>query len=178
MNADTVAAANKRGIPFSRVADAGWGRGLGTLIRELGVSQVQGYIFGRPATAEDARGLANTVTVEADGYQCIREPRQRLMRRAIAELDPDLPVQQLGTLEERPDDVDESALVRRCAELIGFEAVRAQQKRAEAKGRFGIGADGRLIGVGFASFTEQTAHGRYPAVRAVSGSAKKTRSRT
>jgi ATP-binding cassette subfamily B protein len=33
VNADTVAAANKRGIPFSRVADAGWGRGLGTLIR-------------------------------------------------------------------------------------------------------------------------------------------------
>jgi EAL domain-containing protein (putative c-di-GMP-specific phosphodiesterase class I) len=57
------------------------------LIRELGVSQVQGYIFGRPAPAEEARLLANTVTVEADGYQCIREPRQRLMRRAIAEID-------------------------------------------------------------------------------------------
>ena len=38
------------------------------LIRELGVSQVQGYIFGRPATAEAARELANSVTVEADGY--------------------------------------------------------------------------------------------------------------
>ena len=25
------------------------------LIRDLGVSQVQGYIFGKPATAEDAR---------------------------------------------------------------------------------------------------------------------------
>ncbi len=57
------------------------------LIRELGVSQVQGYIFGRPAAAQDARQLANSVTVEADGYQCIREPRQRLMRRAIAEID-------------------------------------------------------------------------------------------
>jgi hypothetical protein len=57
------------------------------LIRELGVSQVQGYIFGRPASAEDARALANTVTVEADGYQCIREPRHRLMRRAVAEID-------------------------------------------------------------------------------------------
>ena len=58
------------------------------------------------------------------------------------------------------DTGDYAESVRRCAELIGFEAVRAQQKRAEAKGRFGIGADGRLIGVGFASFTEQTAHGR------------------
>ena len=57
------------------------------LIRELGVSQVQGYIFGRPGTADDARELANLVTVEADGYQCIREPRHRLMRRAVAEID-------------------------------------------------------------------------------------------
>jgi hypothetical protein len=57
------------------------------LIRELGVSQVQGYIFGRPARADEAQRLANSVTVEADGYQCIREPRQRLMRRAIAEID-------------------------------------------------------------------------------------------
>ena len=57
------------------------------LIRELGVSQVQGYIFGKPATAEAARALANTVTVEADGFQCVREPRHRLMRRAIAAID-------------------------------------------------------------------------------------------
>ena len=41
--------------------------------------------------------------------------------------------------------------VRRAVELIGLEAVRARQRRGEA--------DGRLIGVGFASFTEQTAHG-------------------
>src|SRR5207248_5997706 len=53
------------------------------LIRELGVSMVQGYIFGRPGDAASARDLANKVTVEADGYQCIREPRHRLMRRAI-----------------------------------------------------------------------------------------------
>jgi diguanylate cyclase (GGDEF)-like protein len=57
------------------------------LIRELGVSQVQGYIFGRPGSAVDAGALANLVTVEADGYQCIREPRHRLMRRAVAEID-------------------------------------------------------------------------------------------
>jgi len=56
------------------------------LIRELGVSQVQGYIFSRPLPAEEARKFANTVTVEADGFACIREPRQRLMRRAIAEI--------------------------------------------------------------------------------------------
>jgi diguanylate cyclase (GGDEF)-like protein len=54
------------------------------LIRELGVSQVQGYIFGKPMSGEDAREMANSSQVEADGYQCVREPRQRLMRRAIA----------------------------------------------------------------------------------------------
>ena len=54
------------------------------LIRELGVSQVQGYIFGKPMPAEEARKMANSSRVEAEGYQCIREPRQRLMRRAIA----------------------------------------------------------------------------------------------
>jgi EAL domain-containing protein (putative c-di-GMP-specific phosphodiesterase class I) len=57
------------------------------LIRELGVSMVQGYIFGRPGPAETARELANSVTVEAAGFQCSREPRHRLMRRAITSID-------------------------------------------------------------------------------------------
>src|SRR4029079_11925851 len=57
------------------------------LIRDLGVSMVQGYIFGRPSPAETARELANSVTVEADGFACIREPRHRLMRRALTSVD-------------------------------------------------------------------------------------------
>jgi EAL domain-containing protein (putative c-di-GMP-specific phosphodiesterase class I) len=57
------------------------------LIRELGVSQVQGYIFGKPASAQEARVLANSVTVEADGYSRAREPRHRLMRRAVASIE-------------------------------------------------------------------------------------------
>jgi diguanylate cyclase (GGDEF)-like protein len=57
------------------------------LIRELGVSQVQGYIFGRPVPAEQARALAASRSVEADGLQCTREPRQRLMRRALTAID-------------------------------------------------------------------------------------------
>ncbi|MDQ3078080.1 MAG: EAL domain-containing protein [Pseudomonadota bacterium] len=57
------------------------------LIRELGVSQVQGYIFGKPMPAEDARVMAARYTIEADGFQCVREPRHRLMRRAIAAID-------------------------------------------------------------------------------------------
>ena len=57
------------------------------LVRELGVSQIQGYIFGRPGDAESAMVLANSKSVEADGFQCVREPRQRLMRRAMAAID-------------------------------------------------------------------------------------------
>jgi EAL domain-containing protein (putative c-di-GMP-specific phosphodiesterase class I) len=53
------------------------------LMRDLGVSQIQGYIFGRPAAVEEATKLARSRMVEADGHQCIREPRQRLMRRAL-----------------------------------------------------------------------------------------------
>ncbi|HVL34245.1 MAG TPA: xanthine dehydrogenase family protein molybdopterin-binding subunit [Burkholderiales bacterium] len=49
------------------------------------------------------------------------------------------------------DTGDYAESVRRAAQLIDLEAVRARQKRGEP--------DGRLIGVGFASFTEQTAHG-------------------
>jgi diguanylate cyclase (GGDEF)-like protein/PAS domain S-box-containing protein len=57
------------------------------LIRELGVSMVQGYIFGRPSDAQTARTLVERSTVDADGFQCIREPRHRLMRRAITCID-------------------------------------------------------------------------------------------
>jgi hypothetical protein len=48
---------------------------------------VQGYIFGRPTDAETARELAKSSVVDADGYQCIREPRHRLMRRAMTMID-------------------------------------------------------------------------------------------
>lgn len=60
------------------------------LIRELGVSQVQGYIFGKPANAEKAREMANQSSMEADGFACVREPRQSLMRRAVAAIDGEL----------------------------------------------------------------------------------------
>ncbi|HJU19637.1 MAG TPA: xanthine dehydrogenase family protein molybdopterin-binding subunit [Stellaceae bacterium] len=49
------------------------------------------------------------------------------------------------------DNGDYAASVRLCAELLDLPAVRARQSRGEA--------DGRLVGIGFASFAEQTAHG-------------------
>ncbi len=57
------------------------------LIRDLGCNQIQGFIFGRPAKAEAARELANRVRMKPEGYQCVREPRHRLMRRAVSAID-------------------------------------------------------------------------------------------
>jgi carbon-monoxide dehydrogenase large subunit len=51
----------------------------------------------------------------------------------------------------RYDTGDYRASVRLCGELLDVAAIRERQKRGEP--------DGRLVGVGFASFTEQTAHG-------------------
>jgi carbon-monoxide dehydrogenase large subunit len=52
------------------------------------------------------------------------------------------------------DSGDYGAALKRAAELIDLPAMRARQKKSEA--------DGRLIGVGFASFYEQTAYGTGP----------------
>ena len=49
------------------------------------------------------------------------------------------------------DSGDYPEAVRRAAKLIDLEGVRARQKNGES--------DGRLIGIGFGSYTEQTAHG-------------------
>jgi aerobic carbon-monoxide dehydrogenase large subunit len=51
----------------------------------------------------------------------------------------------------RYDTGDYPACVRLCSELLDVPRIRQRQQRGEA--------DGRLIGIGFASFTEQTAHG-------------------
>jgi carbon-monoxide dehydrogenase large subunit len=51
----------------------------------------------------------------------------------------------------RYDSGDYPASVELCAELVDLPGLRRRQQRGEP--------DGRLIGVGFASFTEQTAHG-------------------
>ncbi len=111
------------------------------LIRELGVSQVQGYIFGRPAPAEEARVLANSVTVEADGYQCIREPRQRLMRRAIAEIDGEITeirlrnISAMGALVECASPVSPGTLIT--IDIVGVGPVLGSVRWAQA-GKFGV----------------------------------------
>jgi aerobic carbon-monoxide dehydrogenase large subunit len=51
----------------------------------------------------------------------------------------------------RLDNGDYPQSVRLCAELLDLPAVRARQQKGEP--------DGRLVGIGFAAFAEQTAHG-------------------
>lgn len=57
------------------------------LMRDLGVSQIQGYIFGRPAALEEALALATGGALEINSFLHVREPRQRMMRRALVTLD-------------------------------------------------------------------------------------------
>ena len=55
------------------------------LIRSLGCSQVQGFLFGKPVPAAEARALAaaSRPTVEAVGFS--RPPRHRLLRNGVLE---------------------------------------------------------------------------------------------
>jgi diguanylate cyclase (GGDEF)-like protein len=54
-----------------------------TMIRELGCSHIQGYIFGRPMNPDEAGALASqNKAVTADGFQFNRPPRQGLLKVA------------------------------------------------------------------------------------------------
>jgi EAL domain-containing protein (putative c-di-GMP-specific phosphodiesterase class I) len=111
------------------------------LIRELGVSMVQGYIFGRPSSAEVARELANSVTLQAAGFQCSREARQRLMRRAITSIDG-------NTIEVRLRNISSMGALVECdlpiapdtelaIDIVGVGPVRGVVRWAQS-GRFGV----------------------------------------
>ncbi len=63
----------------------------------------------------------------------------------------------VSVCDMRFDNGDYPESVRRAAELVGYEAIRARQGTAEP--------DGRLVGVGLASFTEQSGHGAEEWVR-------------
>jgi len=111
------------------------------LIRELGVSMIQGYIFGRPSDAATARELANSATVAADGYQCIREPRHLLMRRAMMCIDDETievklrNISAAGALVECPIAVSPDQMV--VIDMIGIGPVRGTVRWAQS-GKFGV----------------------------------------
>ncbi|MBW0145517.1 putative bifunctional diguanylate cyclase/phosphodiesterase [Sphingomicrobium clamense] len=56
-------------------------------IRALGVSQVQGFIFGKPLPAEEAERVAHRQIAVPEGHAANREKRHRLMRRAVTAID-------------------------------------------------------------------------------------------
>jgi diguanylate cyclase (GGDEF)-like protein len=111
------------------------------LIRELGCSQIQGYIFGKPAEGSAARTLANSTRVEAEGFQCVREPRQRLMRRAVASIDGKAfevrlrNISAMGALVECAQAV--SPGTRIAMDIVGAGPVDGTVRWAQA-GQFGI----------------------------------------
>ena len=111
------------------------------LIRELGVSMVQGFIFGKPSPAEAARELANSITVEADGFAFTREPRHRLMRRAIASIDGERVELRLRNISSMGALVECDASVAPGTEItidiVGVGPVRAIVRWAQS-GKFGV----------------------------------------
>ncbi|WP_419809869.1 EAL domain-containing protein [Sphingomonas sp.] len=57
------------------------------LVRRLGCSHIQGYIYGKPALAEDvARQLHGERHAVADGYRVSRSPRNSMLRTARVEI--------------------------------------------------------------------------------------------
>ena len=111
------------------------------LIRELGCSQIQGYIFGKPAEGSAARELANSTRVEAEGYQSVREPRQRLMRRAVASIDGKSQevrlrnISAMGALVECDQPVTPG--LRIAMDIVGAGPVEGTVRWSQA-GKFGI----------------------------------------
>ncbi|WP_395623136.1 EAL domain-containing protein [Sphingomonas daechungensis] len=111
------------------------------LIRELGVSHVQGFIFGRPVEGLEARELAAKAVVVADGFQCLREPRQRLMRRAMASIDGKVQevrlrnISIMGALVEC--DVSVAPGTRVAMDIVGAGPVEGIVRWAQA-GKFGL----------------------------------------
>lgn len=57
------------------------------LMRDLGVSEIQGFIFGHPVAVDEAITLAQGKVVTTDGSLFLRDPRQRMMRRALIGVD-------------------------------------------------------------------------------------------
>ena len=117
------------------------------LIRELGVSMVQGFILGKPSPAETARDLANSATVEADGFARIRESRHRLMRRAITAIEGETIEVKLRNISSMGALVECDLAVAPDSELtidiVGVGPVRGIVRWAQS-GKFGVQFDSQF----------------------------------
>ena len=114
------------------------------LIRELGCSQIQGYIFGRPSSAEQTIELVKSAAVSPDGHQNSREPRHRLMRRGIVGLRGERievrlrNISAMGALIECPVAVTPGAELT--VDIVGTGPVKGVVRWSQA-GRFGLQFD-------------------------------------
>jgi carbon-monoxide dehydrogenase large subunit len=100
------------------------------------------------------RGVARTgvcfameLTIDAVARAVGREPWEVRLENLVA--GEQMPY--VNVANKHFDSGDYPAALRKTHEMIGFAAVRERQRRGEP--------DGRLIGLGFASYTEQSAHG-------------------
>ncbi|QNP46330.1 EAL domain-containing protein [Sphingomonas sediminicola] len=111
------------------------------LIRDLGCSHIQGYIFGKPMEGESARALASKTTVVPDGYQSLREPRQRLMRRAMASIDGEVCEVRLRNISAMGALVECSRAVapgtRVAMDIVGAGPIEGTVRWAQS-GKFGV----------------------------------------
>jgi EAL domain-containing protein (putative c-di-GMP-specific phosphodiesterase class I) len=57
------------------------------LMRNLGVSEIQGFIYGQPAARHEVFDLVENGSLESSGNPFTRETRQRTLRRALIGLD-------------------------------------------------------------------------------------------
>jgi diguanylate cyclase (GGDEF)-like protein len=108
------------------------------LIRRLGCTYVQGFIFGRPMSAEEAARLADTAApVDADGFTTSRAPRHRLIRRAVLHLGGQtLPivvrnVSHGGALVEAPRELAAGTCGK--LEMQGFNLLEVEVRWSQAK---------------------------------------------
>ncbi len=114
-----------------------------TLIRQLGCSQVQGYIFGRPMPVGEALELAmrSKADAAASALPRFRPPRQSLIRTATLRCARDsVPVRLRnisagGALLETERGIDPGARV--WLELAGMPALAAEVRWSES-GRLGL----------------------------------------
>jgi diguanylate cyclase (GGDEF)-like protein len=101
------------------------------LIRSLGCSYIQGFIFGRPVPPEEALALAGkSCPVDADGFAVSRAPRHRLIKRAALHVGgQSLPVSIRnlsagGALLEAPRDLEPGSSAK--LEMAGFNLLEVE----------------------------------------------------
>ena len=140
---DTFARLKELGV---RLALDDFGTGYSSLgyLKKAPFDQIQGFIFGRPASLKDASELARTLAVEAEGHQCVREPRQRLMRRALIAVDGEVVdvrlrnISAMGTLVECPRPVTPGRTLT--IDIVGVGPVSGMVRWAQ-RNRFGVQFD-------------------------------------